>query len=62
VGLHEEGTVTAGSYGKLKEKRIGPCRILKKINDNVYKIDIPPTICTHSTFNARDLLEYHGDY
>ncbi|KAK9920990.1 hypothetical protein M0R45_029522 [Rubus argutus] len=50
-----------GSYNKLKERKIGPCQILTKINDNAYKIDLPPNIRTHPTFNVRDLSEYHGE-
>jgi hypothetical protein len=49
------------SYNKLKERKIGPCQILTKINDNAYKIDLPPNIRTHPTFNVRDLSEYHGE-
>eukprot|EP00268_Persea_americana_P065959 TRINITY_DN8890_c0_g2_i3.p1 TRINITY_DN8890_c0_g2~~TRINITY_DN8890_c0_g2_i3.p1 ORF type:complete len:373 (-),score=59.96 TRINITY_DN8890_c0_g2_i3:911-2029(-) len=51
----------AGSYNKLKEKKIGPCWILKKINDNAYKIERPPDVHTHPTFNVRDLSAYHGE-
>lgn len=51
----------AGTYQKLKEKKIGPCRIEKKINDNAYKIDLPAHLRTHSTFNVRDLVPYHGE-
>jgi hypothetical protein len=51
----------AGSYNKLKEKKIGPCRVLEKINDNAYKIELPPYVRTHPTFNVRDLSEYHGE-
>lgn len=52
---------TAGTYNKLKEKKIGPCRVLRKINDNAYKIELPAHIRTHSTFNVRDLTPYHGE-
>ena len=51
-----------GAYNKLKEKKIGPCRILEKINDNAYKIELPSNIRTHPTFNVQDLSEYLGEF
>lgn len=51
---------TVGTYNKLKEKKIGPCRILKKINDNAYKVELPIHIHTHPTFSVQDLTPYHG--
>ncbi|CAL2262873.1 unnamed protein product [Prunus armeniaca] len=44
------------------EKKIGPCRILEKINDNAYKIELPSSIRTHPTFNVQDLSEYLGEF
>lgn len=31
----------AGSHHKLQAKKIGPCRILRKINENAYVVDLP---------------------
>jgi hypothetical protein len=50
------------SYNKFKEKKIGPCQVLKKINDNAYEIELPPNINTHLTSNSQDLSAYHGEF
>ncbi|GKC83060.1 RNA-directed DNA polymerase [Tanacetum coccineum] len=39
----------------------GPFRVLKKINDNVYKIEFPCHYNVSATFNAADLSPYKGD-
>ncbi|GAV66625.1 hypothetical protein CFOL_v3_10135, partial [Cephalotus follicularis] len=51
----------SGSYNMLKEKKIGPYPSIKKINDNAYKIELPPNISTHPTFNIQDLTPCHGE-
>lgn len=63
MGFLEEGAISfpQGSYNKLKEKKIGPCRILEKINNNAYKIDLPPNFQTHPSFNVKNLSEYFGE-
>ncbi|KAI5330287.1 hypothetical protein L3X38_029685 [Prunus dulcis] len=58
----KKGRFPSGAYDKLKEKKIGPCRILKKINDNAYKIELPSNIRTHPTFDVQDLSEYLGEF
>jgi hypothetical protein len=35
-----------GTYSKLNYKKIGPCRILRKIYDNAYKLELPENILT----------------
>lgn len=51
----------SGSYSKLKEKKIDPCRILKKMNYNACKIEPSPNVSTHPAFNVLDLSTYHGE-
>ncbi|GJX89038.1 RNA-directed DNA polymerase [Tanacetum coccineum] len=43
------------------KRRDGPFRVLKKINDNVYKIELPGHYNVSATFNVADLLRYKRD-
>nr|GEV34415.1 RNA-directed DNA polymerase [Tanacetum cinerariifolium] len=51
----------AGRFGKLKPQGDGPFRVLKKINDNAYKIELPDHYNVSATFNVADLSSYKGD-
>ncbi|GJS78813.1 gag-pol polyprotein [Tanacetum coccineum] len=51
----------AGRFGKLQPRADGPFRVLKRINDNAYKIDLPGTYNVSATFNVADLSPYVTD-
>ncbi|KAK1619389.1 hypothetical protein QYE76_024906 [Lolium multiflorum] len=47
---------------KLKPRGDGPFKVLKRINDNAYVVDIPTSkYLVSNTFNVSDLSPYHGD-
>ncbi|GKE66611.1 hypothetical protein Tco_1520772 [Tanacetum coccineum] len=50
-----------GRFGKLKPRGDGPFRVLKNINDNAYKIELPGHYNVSATFNVADLSPYKGD-
>ncbi|GJY43326.1 reverse transcriptase domain-containing protein [Tanacetum coccineum] len=42
----------SGRYGKLQDRADGPFRVLRRINDNAYKIDLPGNYGVSATFNV----------
>nr|GEZ69083.1 hypothetical protein [Tanacetum cinerariifolium] len=48
-------------FGKLKPRGDGPFRVLKKINDNAYKIELTGHYNVSTTFNVANLSPYKGD-
>lgn len=47
------------TYSKLSDKKIGPCEILRKIDENAYVVDLPENFNISSTFNITDLRKYY---
>ncbi|KAK3006607.1 hypothetical protein RJ639_016502 [Escallonia herrerae] len=50
-----------GTYNKLSRKKVGPCRILRRVNDNAYVVALPDYLEISPTFNVADFYPFHPD-
>jgi hypothetical protein len=59
VHLHKE-RFHEQRKSKLQPRANGPFKVLRKINDNAYEIDLPDTYGVTSSFNVVDLSSFFG--
>lgn len=51
----------AHEYNKLRSRKIGPVRVLERINENAYRLELPDHIKTANVFNVKYLSRFRGD-
>ena len=57
---HERFSTT--TYHNLKYKKIDPCQILKKINDNAYQVCLLDDLDISPIFNVSELYAFHVNH
>ena len=49
-----------GTYNKLKMKKFGPCKIVKRHDfGNAYEVELPTDLNISPVFNILDLIEFY---
>nr|GEX76054.1 hypothetical protein [Tanacetum cinerariifolium] len=56
------GVVRFGKWGKLNPKYVGPFKLLERVRDVAYKLDLPEEMSrVHNTFYVSNLKKCHAD-
>ena len=50
-----------GRHAKLRPRADGPFKVLQRIGDNAYKIELPGDYGVSAAFNVSDLLPYYEE-
>jgi hypothetical protein len=50
-----------GTYNKMKMKKIGPCKVIRKFGTNAYEIELPNGVRISPIFNITDLYPYRAE-
>nr|GEZ16425.1 hypothetical protein [Tanacetum cinerariifolium] len=57
-----KGVVRFGKRGKLNPRYVGPFKVLEKVRDVAYKLDLPEELSrVHNTFHVSNLKKCHAD-
>nr|GEW98102.1 putative reverse transcriptase domain-containing protein [Tanacetum cinerariifolium] len=57
-----KGVVRFGKRGKLNPRYVGPFKVLERIGDVAYKLDLPEELNrVHNTFHVSNLKKCHAD-
>jgi len=48
-----------GEYNKLKLKKNGPCKVLRKFSKNAYELELPPELGIYPIFKVLGLYNFH---
>nr|GFB89263.1 putative reverse transcriptase domain-containing protein [Tanacetum cinerariifolium] len=57
-----KGVVRFGKRGKLNPRYVGPFKVLERIGDVAYKLDLPEKLSrVHNTFHVSNLKKCHAD-
>nr|GEW50515.1 putative reverse transcriptase domain-containing protein [Tanacetum cinerariifolium]GFB91572.1 putative reverse transcriptase domain-containing protein [Tanacetum cinerariifolium] len=60
--LSWKGVVHFGKRGKLNPRYVGPFKVLERIGDVAYKLDLPEELSrVHNTFHVSNLKKCHAD-
>uniref|UniRef100_A0A2N9IAM9 Integrase catalytic domain-containing protein n=1 Tax=Fagus sylvatica TaxID=28930 RepID=A0A2N9IAM9_FAGSY len=57
---NEKYKIANDKHKKHKHRKVGPCRILHKINENAYQVELPPNLHISNTFNVHHLVPYYA--
>nr|GEY09532.1 putative reverse transcriptase domain-containing protein [Tanacetum cinerariifolium] len=57
-----KGVVRFGKRGKLNHRYVGPFKVLERVGDVAYKLDLPEELSrVHNTFYVSNLKKCHAD-
>ncbi|GKF07807.1 hypothetical protein Tco_0042031, partial [Tanacetum coccineum] len=57
-----KGVVRFGKRGKLNPRYVGPFKVLEKVGEVAYKLELPEELSRlHNTFHVSNLKKYHAD-
>nr|GFB73118.1 putative reverse transcriptase domain-containing protein [Tanacetum cinerariifolium] len=57
-----KGVVRFGKRGKLNPRYVGPFRVLERVGDVAYKLDLPEELSKiHNKFYVSNLKKFHAD-